>query len=257
MPDLKHSLHGHDLGHLRIVAERWGLTLRAPNLSDAIVELTENLLETNLIHEVVEALPMEARTAIQTLAVNDGQLPWMQFTRSFGEVREMGSGRRDRTRPDKNPVSPAEMLWYRAIIARAFFETARGNQEFAYIPDDLRTRLPQALNPSKPRLLGRPSISSERAYLIPANELPADILTFLNILLADAGILDAHGQPIIEAARAHLEATGAQALASLFQTWHHSAAHNDLHLVPSLQVEGVWENNPLSARSTGGVFRRL
>ena len=272
MPDLKHSLHGHDLGHLRIVAERWGLTLRAPNRSDAIVELTEHLLEISLIHEVVEALPMEARTAIQTLAVNDGQLPWMQFTRSFGEVREMGSGRRDRTRPDKNPVSPAEMLWYRAIIARAFFETARGNQEFAYIPDDLRTRLPQALNPSKPRLLGRPSISSERAYLIPANDqllnhvctflaarradislisiLPADILTFLNILLADAGILDAHGQPIIEAARAHLEATGAQALASLFQTWQHSAAHNDLHLVPSLQVEGVWENNPLAARST-------
>lgn len=272
MPDLKHSFHGHDLGHLRIVAERWGLTLRAPNRSDAVVELTEHLLDTNLIREVVEALPMETRTAIQTLAVNDGQLPWMQFTRSFGEVREMGSGRRDRTRPDKNPVSSAEMLWYHAIIARAFFETARGNQEFAYIPDDLRTLLPQALNPSKPRLLGRPSISSERAYLIPANDqllnhvctflaarradisliskIPVDILTFLNSLLTDAGILDAHGLPVIETARTHLEATGAQALASLFQTWHHSSAHNDLHLVPSLQVEGVWENNPLAARST-------
>ncbi len=272
MPDLKHSLHGHDLGHLRIVAERWGLMLSAPNPPKAVAELTEKLLDTSLIREVVEALPAEARAAIQTLAVNQGQLPWIQFTRSFGEVREMGSGRRDRTRPDKNPVSPAEMLWYRAIIARAFFDTPRGNQEFAYIPEDFRKSLPQSLYPNKPRSLGRPSTLSERAYLISANDqilddictllaarradlpieskMPSDVLIFLNALLTDDGILDVNGQPNIEAARAHLEAPRAQALASIAQAWYHSAAHNDLQFVPSFKIEGVWQNNPLAARST-------
>lgn len=272
MPDLKHSLHGHDLGHLRIVAERWGLMLVAPNPSAAITELAEHLLDDSLIGEVLEALPKEVRAAIQALTANDGQLPWVQFTRSFGEIREMGSGRRDRTRPDKNPNSAAEALWYHAIIGRAFFETARGNEEFAYIPDDLRARLPHTLTPSKARLLGRAATASERAFAISATDqlldhvctllaarradrpfsskIPDDQRTFLHTLLLDVGILDANDQLNLEAARAHLEAPRAQALSQLAQTWRTSTTHNDLHCVPSLQVEGIWENNPLAARTT-------
>jgi len=34
-------------------------------------------------------------------------------------------------------ASPAEALFYRALLARAFFPTSDGLQEFAYIPDDL------------------------------------------------------------------------------------------------------------------------
>jgi len=271
MPDLKHSLHGHDLGHLRIVAERWGLTLDAPDPPAAISELTEHLLDISLISEVIETLTQGARDAIQALAANDGQMPWVQFARSFGEIREMGSGRRDRTRPDKNPISSAEELWYHALVARAFFSTDRGNEEFAYIPDDLRTRLPGTINAGKTRLLGRPATSSEHVFEIPANDqildhactllaarradlpitskIPDDVLAFLNLLLAEIGILDAEGQPHIETTRAHLESPRAQALDQLMQTWRHSITHNDLHCMPSLQVEGVWENHPLAART--------
>ena len=31
MPTLAQSLHSHDLGHLRIIAEHWGIELAAPD----------------------------------------------------------------------------------------------------------------------------------------------------------------------------------------------------------------------------------
>ena len=49
----------------------------------------------------------------------------------------MGAARRDREKPHLNPASPAEVLFYRALLFRAFFNTDKGPQEFAYIPDDL------------------------------------------------------------------------------------------------------------------------
>ena len=49
----------------------------------------------------------------------------------------MGPGRRDRERPDREPASTVEILWYRGFVARAFFDTSRGTEEFAYIPTDL------------------------------------------------------------------------------------------------------------------------
>ena len=49
----------------------------------------------------------------------------------------MGAGKRDRERPHLKPASTAEALFYRGLLARAFFDTEKGPQEFAYIPDDL------------------------------------------------------------------------------------------------------------------------
>lgn len=137
MPDLTTSLQSHDLGHLRIVADLWGVELAAGDAETALPELIRALANRDLVVEVVEALPAKARAALDALMQSDGRLPWASFTRQFGEVREMGSGRRDREQPHLRPVSPAEGLWYRALLARAFFDTPSGPQEFAYIPDDL------------------------------------------------------------------------------------------------------------------------
>lgn len=137
MPDLTTSLQSHDLGHLRIVADLWGVELAAGDAETALPELIRALANRDLVVEVVEALPAKARAALDALMQSDGRLPWASFTRQFGEVREMGSGRRDREQPHLRPASPAEGLWYRALLARAFFDTPSGPQEFAYIPDDL------------------------------------------------------------------------------------------------------------------------
>ncbi|RME07174.1 MAG: hypothetical protein D6803_04550, partial [Anaerolineae bacterium] len=190
-------------------------------------------------------------------------------THRFGAVREIGAGRRDRERPDRQPVSPAEVLWYRGLLARAFFDSPRGAEEFAYIPDDLL-----ALLPSRPagqtRPCGRPATPEERqnprssegellehvcTFLaarrigLDAPPLPDDrLIPFLASLLTEMGILSSSGHIQPEATRRHLEQPRPEALAELAQTWLHSAQHNDLRLMPGLICEGEWQNDPLLAR---------
>jgi len=269
LPDLENSLQGHDLGHLRIVAECWGLELGAPDVNKAISELSNRLLDFALVEEILESISTEARSALDAIVIKGGRLAWVQFIRQYGEVRQIGPGRRDRQRPDQNPTSTAEVLWYRALVGRAFFDTPRGTEEFAFIPNDLLSLIPRTASIQDGSPLGRAATPAERAYPLPTDDrlldhictllaalrinqeptsLPENLQPFLSSLLASAGILGSDDLPDIEATRAHLEAPRGEALLQLAQAWLNSAAHNDLHLVPHLQVEGEWENDPLATR---------
>ncbi|MGZ6316984.1 MAG: hypothetical protein ACXWNQ_06965, partial [Anaerolineales bacterium] len=137
MPDLLQSLQNHDIGFLRIVAGLWGVDLESKNLDDATSELAASLLDPDLALELVTSLNSEARSAVEALAEQDGRMPWAAFARRFGQVREMGAAKRDREKPHLNPASTSEVLFYRALLFRAFFNTDKGPQEFAYIPDGL------------------------------------------------------------------------------------------------------------------------
>lgn len=147
MPDLFTSLQKHDPRHIHIVADLWGLELEANEPEAAAKELCVSLLDTDLLAEILEALNPEAQSALEALVAKNGRIPWAEFTRRFGDIREMGPGKRDREKPHLNPASTAEILFYRALIARAFFNTASGAQEFAFIPDDLLTLMNR--NPSR------------------------------------------------------------------------------------------------------------
>jgi len=288
MPTLAQSLHNHDLGHLRILAEHWGIELTAPDVRTALADLTAALLDATLVSEIILALSSESQKALETLVKNEGRLPWPQFIRSFGDLRAVGPGRRDRERPDREPISSAEELWYRALVARAFFDTSSGAREFAYIPDDLLPLIPATpedeskteISEGQPRL-GRAATSEERAYPIPADDRlldhictllaahrlqidptsqfspsfdsqtpapPNPLLTFTTTLLNTAHLLGSNNLPDIENARTHLEAPREEALADLTQAWLQGQEHNDLHHVPHLQPEGEWRNNPLDTR---------
>ena len=278
MPTLDQSLYSHDLGHLRIIAEHWGVELTAPDARSALGELTEALLDQSLIAEIIAALSADGQSALKMLIKSDGRLPWPQFTRNYGELRPIGPGRRDRERPDREPISPAEELWYRAFVARAFFDTPSGAQEFAYIPDDLIPLLPAGLEQEmKPEIpvgkpqLGRASRSEEHAHPIPADDhlldhictllaahrlkidatpqftnhldhqtpcSPNPLLSFATTLLNTASLLSPSGLPDPESARVHLEASRVDALTQLAQAWMQSPEHNDLHHVPHLEPEG-------------------
>jgi hypothetical protein len=177
MPTLAQSLHSHDLGHLRILAEHWGVELRAPDARRALKELEKTFLDAVLVSEIVLALSDEGQAALGRLIKNRGRLPWSQFTRDFGDLRAVGPGRRDRERPDRTPISAAEELWYRGLIARAFFETSSGAQEFAYIPDDLGPLIPTIPEeetaseiPAGQPQLGRAATLEERAHPILADD---------------------------------------------------------------------------------------
>lgn len=137
MPSLAQTLPSNDIGFLRIVASLWGLELASTDPAEAAIELAESLCDAELLEEVVTTLPKDARATLESLAASDGRMPWVAFARRFGDVREMGPGKRDREQPHLRPSSGAEVLWYRALLARAFFEGEKGPQEFAFIPDDL------------------------------------------------------------------------------------------------------------------------
>jgi hypothetical protein len=277
MPTLAESLQGRDLGELRIIAELWGLELDAPNIRLAVQRLVPALLDPALVEEVVTALPEAAQAVLAELA-RRGRQPWAGFLRRHGELREMGAGRRDRERPHLQPVSAVEVLWYRALLARAFFETPSGAEEFAYLPDDLLKLLPPPAGaPAAP--LGRPAYPAELAHPLPAGDrlldhactllaalrlglppqsefgeqpaaagLPPLTSTVLLKLLDAAGLLDPAGLPAPEPARAFLEAPRGAALAQLAQAWLSSDTFNELRLLPGLSAEGDWQNDPRRAR---------
>ena len=146
MPTLAQTLPTNDIGFLRIVASLWGLELTSSDPAEAAVELAESLCDAELLDEVVSTLPKDARTALNALLAANGRMPWVAFARRFGELREMGPGKRDREQPHLRPSSAAEVLWYRGLVSKAFFNpeknaqdklAEKGPQEYAFIPDDL------------------------------------------------------------------------------------------------------------------------
>jgi hypothetical protein len=136
MPTLLQSLPTNDLGFLRIIASLWGLELSASDPASASLELADSLADAELLDEIIATLPQNGQAALLALAAENGRMPWAVFTRRFGEVREMGPGKRDREQPHLHPNSATEALWYRALIGKAFFESDKGPQEFAFIPED-------------------------------------------------------------------------------------------------------------------------
>jgi len=142
MPSLQESLEGKDLGHLAIVAECWGIEIEGKNAKEGIDSLSRSLLNKALVEEIIEALPEEAKAALGQIAQHEGRLDWGQFERRFGPVRAYGAAKRDKEQPQRDAKSISEVLWYRAFIGRAFFDTDSGPVEFAYIPDDVKRLMP-------------------------------------------------------------------------------------------------------------------
>jgi len=284
MLNLTQSLEQCDPGFFRIVAELWGLDLELPveaasSTGEAIQKIVLALLDKDLVLEVVETLPAEARLALEELQSNQGALPWSQFTRKYGEIREMGPGRRDREKPYLKPASVVETLWYRAFIFRAFLDTPTGPQEFAYLPNDIAMLLPTS-HPLVVKPLGRPATSAERAHPIKSNDRLLDhactLLTALRLsleqeapelqavawetmypyaptrqqllsLLTNLGLLE-NRLPEPEATRQFLELPREQALLQLAQDWVNSPLYSELRELPGVSFEGEWQNDPLRAR---------
>jgi hypothetical protein len=273
MPDLSHALQNRDLGHLRIIAELWGLELTSTEEQAARDELAAALLDPRLLAETLEILPPETRSALQDLVEADGKMTWTIFTRRFGELREAGPGRRDREHIHRQPTAATEALFYRALLERAFFDTPSGPQEFAYIPDDLLPLIRQSQLVPSPgaapvQILGRPAAPRERQRPLPVSDrLLDDATTLLAALrtgrqppetlippavvadfLAAASVLTGK-ETRPETVRTFLELPRAQALARLERAWRSSESFNELRQVPGLACEGEWTNQPRAVRA--------
>jgi hypothetical protein len=272
MPDLNQSLLQYDTGYLKIVAELWGLELAAQGSQAISGQLCAALLNPDLLAEIIESLPANARAAIDALRTRAGRIPWAEFTRQYGEIREMGPGKRDRERPHNAPASPAEALFYRALLARAFFSTPSGPMEFAYIPDDLfalmRSRgIPLEKSAPAIKPLGRPASPTEKAHISSSNDFILDEATSLlaalrlgipspgtrippgtlQAFLQAAGLLK-RSLPQPQPTRVFLEAARHESLKLLADGWTESQEFNELQQVPGLILEGEWHNQPREAR---------
>jgi len=279
MPDLFQSLHKTDIGHLRIIAEFWGLELESNDFDSALEELCASLLDLETVSETLEVLQPLAKTAITELIHSHGKVEWSVFARKHGEIREMGAGKRDRERPHLKPASISEILFYRGIIAKAFFETEKGLQEFAYIPGDLlevfemvneeQTEEKEVVSVSEDRIknepLGRPATPVEKSFEIFANDfILDDVTTYLAALriedeskadskrdlqsLLETAKLIKNKKPQTETVKTFLEASRTDALNILYQAWMKSDTFDELRLIPEISCEGEWKNQPQVTR---------
>jgi len=273
MPDLDHTLRENDAGFLRIVANGWGIEQNPGDLQTGAIELSLAILNQELVLEMVESLPPSARAALDKVSAEGGRLSAARFFREFGDLRVMGAARRDRDRPDLSPASTAEILWYKALIGKAFFETDGQTDEFIYIPDDLLPLLPlRQPEPIKP--FGERIDPSETMKIRLANDLildqACDLLAILRsgdpkrleaikwriptkmltTLLKGVGLVDSVGMPNPDSARSFLRSPRASALLWLTSAWQESKGFNELRLVPGLEFEGDWSNNPVLTRKT-------
>jgi hypothetical protein len=264
-------LNGQDLGFLKIVANAWGIEIKAPDAYTARSQLAMEMKNPEIIKEIYEVFPENVRQAFDTLLDNQGKIPWAKFARDFGEIQVMGSARRDRERPDLIPATPTEYLWYRAFIGRAFFNTETEPQEFAYIPEEIFSCLEPAYIQKK-QIPGRSATSKETQSIIPAsdrildeictllaalrNGFSTDILyeycdipvKFLKYLLIDLKLISEKGILDTEQVRIFLETSREKSLLMLVNHWIGNNQLNEMDFMPDLIIEGVLDRNHHNVR---------
>ncbi|NPA27263.1 MAG: hypothetical protein GXO36_06675 [Chloroflexi bacterium] len=271
MPSLRVRLQEEDRAFRHLVAEAWGLN---PPLT-ALEPLLQALLDPERIAAMWQALPPVALNALHELAQHGGRMPWSRFALRYGEVRDLPPSQWAQAKPHLRPASIAEALWYRALIGRAFFPTEHGLQEFAYIPDEFLALLPPPPQSAEaPRAWGREA--EPDAYQHPRPSIgPGGLHVLARVLgrvragfplrgehwrpwpftdawwfayLEAGGLWHARGGVQAETARAWLTQPWAQAWLRAWRTWRDTPLVNDLLLLPHLQPEGQWQNDPLRPR---------
>jgi hypothetical protein len=289
MPSLGRSLQEFDLGHLRIIAELWGLDLPPGRAAEAAPELARRMLEPGLAIEIAQSLPGPSRAALDGLLANAGRQPIGELALRFGPMRRVGPGRRDREEPWRDPQAALDGLWYRGFISLAFFETPSAPEEFAYVPDELLEAL-RPLTPSVPQLLAsaRPpamvhsagGAADDAVTLLaalrrkparsqgdpsrPAGLHPRVVAALqrhlvhppsLELLLAalrGLGVLLTDPlRPEPARVRELLAAGRAEIEAQLLQEWRSTRRYNDLAATPGLAApKGRWPNDPAVTRAS-------
>ncbi|HIP95693.1 MAG TPA: hypothetical protein EYH32_00575 [Anaerolineae bacterium] len=142
MKTLKQCLIDYDMALLRAIAERRGVGLTSNRQREAVVQLVSALLDPASVAEAVDWLTPAEREALDALLAAGGRMQAPLFARRFGEIRTFGPGRLEREKPWRQPTSPAEGLWYRGLIARAFDLLEDQPTEFVFVPTDLLPLLP-------------------------------------------------------------------------------------------------------------------
>lgn len=143
MQDLNRTLLDYPVELLRVIANRWDVDLNTRDAREAAVRLADAMRDPRRVADVWGRLDETQRQALQTVLGSTGsRMPTAMFTRLFGEVRSMGPDKLEREKPYLNPVSAAEALYYRGLIANVFDKSTKGPQAITYVPTDLAALMP-------------------------------------------------------------------------------------------------------------------
>ena len=273
MPTFQTILQDKDLAFLQNIAFFWGIELSAPDDISAKTILLESISKNrDQVLEMVDSLPEDAKKAFLAILENNGRMPWTKFARDYGEVRNMGSAKRERERPDINPNSPAEKLWYRGLIGRAFLKIKEEPQEFVFIPDEFLF----LVKPHNNKNLNITVNSISSSLVVPRNFVNNNLLQNACTLLAGlrkgmseseiqpflqeipyrfgfgllktANIINSENQLDVEATRLFLETPNNESILNLFNYWLNSNEINEMLLIPELIIENKIDNNAKQIR---------
>ncbi len=148
MKTLRQSLIDYEIALLKAIADCRAVSLNVSGQTEAVNQLADALLYPVNTAIILGDLSGAEEEALQFLLENGGQIEVPRFTRRYGVIRSMGPARLERERPWQNPANPAEGLWYRGLIFKAFQVAAQGGREMVYIPDDLLPLLTPAPAPA-------------------------------------------------------------------------------------------------------------
>lgn len=272
MPNLRAALSSLDPGFLTIMADFWGVEAKDENQPALVNQLAVQMSDAAQFEEMMDGIPERAKKAMSELARHLGKIPWVEFCRRFGNLSEAGQAKIEREKRYLQKDSATELLWYRGLLFRAFFEGDHEPLEYAYLPDEFMELMKMPSLADTAPVFGKPYKDLAKLKIIPATSqildhactLLAALRTGLNleescrfnipirillVLLSAAGIVDGSHQPKTEQTRHFLEAKRSQALTQLLQAWEKSETINELWLMEEIKCEGKWRNRPQPARN--------
>ena len=132
---------------LQVLAELRGAFLDgADNLQQAVELLTAQITDPTSVqyaYQEVTDMTEQARTAVEALQKEGGELIEAQFSREYGSIRQMGPARLERESPWLYPENVAELLYYYGLIGRGFRGVGQNAHSIIYLPEDIIPWLPK------------------------------------------------------------------------------------------------------------------
>ncbi len=196
MRTLLASLTDHPMAVLRGIAELRDVPLATNARDDAAGQLAAALADPVAAETAVVACSPGAQTAWHALRSAGGRIKTPIFGRDHGAIRPLGPGRLEREQAWREPSSPAEELWYRGLIFRAFADLGDGPAEYVYIPDELLPPVTQKA-PQPPSSTAAPvlaAVASPPQACQPLNSFAVDLCAVLAAVRETPIRLDAAGQ---------------------------------------------------------------
>jgi len=274
MPTILETFQDYEADMLDMIAEQWGIQDDIDLKNNIKKQICNFLKNKALFKEIVQSLPADAHSALMHIFNNGGKTQAAQFMRLYGEIREMGAGTREKERPDRNPISISENLFYKGLIALSFFSEKNEAEEFVYLPQEFNIFLKpihkiriKANNP--PALTERNHVqiiygsdeildhicSLLAAYRgkVPADEvsrvIPYPIQQFLTAFFHSQKIINSKADiSDLKILKEFLLGERDAVFSNICILWTKDNSFNELTLLPNLSFEGKWKNNPAKTR---------